>query len=180
MNIWRENGSYLRFGESKCIFLFSLSIALSAALINHLSIGAIVGWPNIEYIFHMDIGTKGISALVLLFFSSITSAAAILPTLGKKSWKVGFVISIGRFLGIIPPLNSKSGVIYFCDIASYESSILYEEELFKKCASSVPFCEADKDLIGQIWIISRISSVKYLLSLFSIISILLGTGMTFI
>ena len=176
LNIWRENGAYLRFGDAKNGVLLGVTSTLLYSFSNHVLILERVRWHTLScllergWLFNLDS-----IALLCFLLATVLTGASIVPVLTKWSLRVSIVLAIGKFFGFIKP-NEVGGVTYFLDIAGCSTWVQYKKRLEINFDASEISKEVNFDLIEQIWIISRIAAYKHIVfvvsSIFAVIGVL--------
>jgi hypothetical protein len=167
LNVWRENGAYLRFADSKNALLTGISLALLLTYTNFVLITDSHDWFSLIALW----GIASISPLDCVVFgcflaSAFLSGISIVPTLTKSSVRTNLFISLARHFSVIK-LKNQQGTIYFLDVAAYPTAIEYQKRLLNQLREGTVLTSADKDLVAQIWIVSRIASSKHFIFLFS-------------
>jgi hypothetical protein len=180
LNIWRETGSYLRYGDAKALFMLGLSSASFYSLVHFLLLGAPPSWGIFGRLMIAKIGTNGWVCVIFLLLSIIVAAASIIPTLTRGAVRVRIFIGIADLLSSADADTSREGITYFRDIARFKSSTLYLDDLKKKNVLSCDVSAADEDLVEQIWVVSRIAFSKFIAVNLSILFLTLGVVMALI
>ena len=118
LNIWRENGAFLRYGDAKALFLMSVSIAALFSFLRHTLIAPGSDWAQISYIFDADMGLHSWLTVLSFSFSALVSLLVIAPTLSDRMIRVTFFNTLGQCLQRGPIQRAELGFLTFRDIAN--------------------------------------------------------------
>lgn len=174
LNIWRENGAYLRFGDAKGLFLFGVSTTVFASYIYELLKVTQLNWSVINRITGMEATFWQYVALSLFAGSTFLSMLSVMPVLSKKSVRIRLILFTGRLLMLVRRHPDTDRVIYFMDIAGFRSHEDLESSLKKSISLKRSWTSGEEELINQIWIISRIGASKYVLFVLALTSLVSG------
>jgi uncharacterized membrane protein (DUF485 family) len=174
LNIWRENGAYLRFGDTKNGFLWGISLTFLYSYVNYELISEKFGWQTLELI-SVAAELPAIKVLGILCFSlsTLLTFISIVPTLSKSSVRTNAIVRVAKFCNVIGR-SPNPGIIYFLDIASFDTAKDYQEKVVATLGVQEANSTGDNELIEQIWIISRIAASKHFVFLVSIILLVVG------
>lgn len=162
INLWRENGSYLRFGDAKLFFLISFLTAELLLFVDHVQLTDHINFRTLRNIANLhEIGTSSVPIYMCLVAIFI-AVFGIIPSISKRLIRVNMLICFGIFIRQIPQKPNNMQNIYFVDIASYPTVANYVNAVQAQFFGSAKATSADIVLIEQIWIISRIASSKYI------------------
>lgn len=179
LNIWREIGAYLRYGDAKCIFISSLSFGALFSFLRFRLLDSGLTWDAIGRLMNSDLDAPSLLAISAFLLAFFISTNAVLPSISKSLWRVKFINWIGSYMALRGSRKSDRDVIFFVDIARHSSALDYEVVLRKSMELENEFNAAEKNLIEQIWIISKIASAKFVAANISIVSILIGSLVAF-
>ena len=174
LNIWRENGAYLRFGDAKNGVLLGVTSTLLYSFLSHILIMERVGWHTLSCLLERG-WPLNLDSIALLCFllATVLTGASIVPVLTKWSLRVSIVLVIGKFFGFIKP-NEVGGVTYFLDIAGCSTLEQYKKRLEVNFDAGEISEGSNLDLIEQIWIVSRIAAYKHIVFVVSGILAVIG------
>lgn len=174
LNIWREIGAYLRYGDAKCLFLSGLNFSLLISFVKYKLIDESLKWNLLSILMGSNIDTKSWIAIISFFVGFVISALVVMPTLSEKMVRVRIINNIGSCFHCGRVMVSNSAVSYFSNIAKFENANTYESAV--RMAMSLPdeLNVAEKDIINQIFIIAQIASSKFFAANISIVSIVVG------
>lgn len=174
LNIWRENGAYLRFGDAKNGFLAGVASTLLYAYLSHILIVDDVGWHTMSRILESDQILASQAVVVVSFFAgAFFTTLSIIPVLTKNSVRINAVLAVAAFFGTVREPN-ELGIIFFLDIAGFGTADKYRERIEKSFDTNRIDGSLNANLIEQIWIVSRIASAKHFVFLASTVLVLFG------
>jgi hypothetical protein len=173
LNIWRENGAYLRYGDAKCLFLATSCIALFFSFLTYQSISELAPWSVIGALKALSLSMSAYVALFSFSLGALVSLIAVMPSLSANLGRVRLLNVVGRFLHFGGKVTSPTDVVYFDQVARYPSAEHYEVALNSRLEPA-DWSPADKDLINQIWIVSQIASSKFTAAKISILCLSIG------
>ncbi|NKX75016.1 hypothetical protein HGG73_12705 [Rhodobacteraceae bacterium R_SAG3] len=176
LNVWRENGAYLRYGDAKALFLMGLSVAVLFSFLKQVLIVPGNEWSQIQQLFLFSFGFGNGFFAIVFCLSALVALGSLLPTLSPKMVRVSIYCKIGVFLSRDPMIGGGLGVITFRDIAKFKSSKDYFDALCKKEIFENGCSSADEDLAHQIWVISKIAFSKFVAVNISASLLALGVG----
>lgn len=179
LNIWREIGAYLRYGDAKCIFLSGLSFGLLLSFFRFKLIDSSASWEIFGRIAYISISPPEWTALTAFGLAFLIPALAIIPSISGKLLYANILNSIGNYLSTNTSSNKEKNIIYFLNISAFRTEDSYEEALRSRINIPENFNKADKELISQIWIISRIATSKFIAANISVIGIIVGLFFAF-
>lgn len=172
LNVWRENGAYLRFADAKNTAIAALSTTLLVSYYKYVYIIPSVNWNILEIFKFSHADEKHILVLFLLFFSMLISTLSVLPTLSKGSWRTNFFNQLGTSVGVLPSPEGATSIVYFLDIAAHPNLESYETALSSMMGYSMG--PEEQAIASQVWSVSRIAAAKYMQNLISIFLLLFG------
>lgn len=175
LNMWRENGANLRFGETKNLIVFGVSTALIADFLHRSQPDALPRW-SFQAIGSVMIQSPYHALITLaLGLSILVSVLSVFPNISGRYLRVRLVLRACRGLRIIRREPNLERTVYFVDIAAYPAPDGYAAALKSNGVTATDWSRAERDLIEQIWVVSRIATVKFVLfSLSMILTLLAG------
>lgn len=161
LNIWRENGAYLRYGDAKNLFVLGISMTVAGVAFRHFSTGEI-SWPFFGFSASNNICLSDVLALVAILLALFFSTWGFLPSLSKRQQRIATILWIGKKISVIPSTCNRKNAVYFIDVSLYEDANAYKKALLELYNIESELSGVEQDLIEQIWLVSRISAVKYI------------------
>ncbi|MEX5600691.1 Pycsar system effector family protein [Pseudophaeobacter sp. C1-32P7] len=174
LNIWRENGAFLRYGDAKALFLMSVSIAALFSFLRHTLIAPGSDWAQISYIFDADMGLHSWLTVLSFSFSALVSLLVIAPTLSDRMIRVTFFNTLGQCLQRGPIQRAELGFLTFRDIAKHSDADEYVDRLRELDVLNRDADEKNENLARQVWVISRIAYAKFSAVNLSLLSLAIG------
>lgn len=160
LNIWREVGAYLRYGDAKSVLLLSLASGLFYWL-SQVQFGVTVFNVSALALSFWATGFSTSTAALSLFGTAVLiGVLGFLPALTKKSIRVHFWVWLGFKFSLISVRETDANCVFFVDIASFSDADAYTVTLLNNLELTNP-CQADREAIRQIWIVSRIGTAKF-------------------
>lgn len=177
INIWREVGAYLRYGDAKCLFFCGVSFSLLFSFLRFVLLDGNLSWEVIDRLLYSGADMLDWVAIISLSISFLFTVFAVKPSLSGRLLRVDVINGISEFF-CRHELESGA-VIYFRDISRYESSSAYGDALRVSMKREPPLTVAEEHLVKQIWIVSRIANAKFVASDISAAAIVVGVLFAF-
>ena len=175
LNIWRENGAYLRFGDAKNGFLSGISATMLYSYLKYILIVDEFSWHSINQILVGSQFRITVYTTILCFFvAAFLSTVSIVPTLSKSSFRTRATLSLASFFSVVGPAQDRR-VVYFLDIAAFDTVDDYRECVRAAIDSADIESTGNQELLEQIWIVARIASSKHFTFLISMSLIIIGS-----
>lgn len=179
LNIWRENGANLRFGETKNLIAFGVTTALFAEFLNRAQNGNLPRWSYAAFADAMGRDIQHALVMIALGLSIAISILSVFPNLSGRYWRLKGTLRFCRALGLLrAPDGAKTS--YFMDVAAFPSPADYAKALLEAGASQTEWTIAERDMITQIWIVSRIAAMKFAMFAASMILTLIAAAAIFV
>lgn len=176
LNIWRETGAYLRYADTKCVLFAGLSAGLLFSLWKWEWKLENPPWGVISGMSLAEVGWAAWVSAGALVAAFLLTTSALLPALSQRAIQLGVLRQIGTLIGWDSAKRRARSIVYFADIASFDSAESYEKryrEIFDLGGESE---EGDRMLIEQIWVIARITQAKFVAVNMATWLILIGTA----
>lgn len=180
LNIWRENGAYLRYGDAKNVFVLGISMTALGVVFTHLSTNGEITWPFFGFRASDNIGWSEVLTLTAILLAFLFSSWGFLPALSKRQPTITAIFWIGKKIGIIPSTHNLKNVVYFVDVSAYENATAYQNALLELCNKESEWSCVEQDLIQQIWFVSRISAGKYITFYLSVYCLIFGMAISWL
>ncbi|MEM8774975.1 MAG: Pycsar system effector family protein [Pseudomonadota bacterium] len=180
LNIWRENGAYLRFADAKNGIIASVALTILISYVQYFLISSRTNWFSIPEILAVaDVRAVEYIICAALLTAFLLSSLSIVPTLSKNALRTELFVAMARFFSVIR-YQEKQGIVYFLDVAAFPSHEAYRRRL-AECVHNEDFDDlANRDLVEQIWLVSRIGSAKHFVFLNSAVLVLVALILSFI
>jgi Family of unknown function (DUF5706) len=180
ISIWQESGNNLRFGEAKCIFLFSISLAILIAYLQSIVSSDKFDLSIVHRMYFASLMPLQYTTIAVMCISVLTSLTAITPVLSSSSKRVDLLCRLGKIVRLLPPRQRSASIVYFMDIAAFGSADNYEASLHAGMARENNFNSGERELVAQIWFVSRIAASKYVLLTFSAYALIIACALAFV
>lgn len=160
LNVWRENGAYLRLADTKNSAIAVISTALFTAYFKYTFAVSVLDWSTLQQDVWQKKSTYEYLTLALLLLSAALAALSVVPTLSKRSIRTRLFLAIGTRIGLLAPPNADTTCVYFMDVARYRSQNDFSARLEKHL--EIELTKENLEIAGQLWIVSRIAVAKYI------------------
>lgn len=180
LNILREVGNSVRYGDAKCVVIAGVSFALLVSYLQYLLAEPGKTWEIMLSHDLTDLGRKDLFIISLLFVSFVLSSLAFIPSTSKKSYRIRFINSINKILRQDEGSPGNYGVVYFRDIAMHDTFEEYGASLEEKFDSGRDLDQVEFDLVTQVWIVSRIATAKFIIANCSIYFLFSAVALFFV
>ena len=179
LNVLREVGNSVRYGDAKCVVIAGVSFTLLMSYLQFLWGAPGKTWGIMASNDVSRLGGKDFLIIVLLFSSFVLSALALIPSISRKSYRISFVNLINKKLYRNEAVSEGYGIVYFRDIAMHESLEEYGASLERKFDTGKGLDQVEADLSAQVWIVSRIATAKFIVANFSVYFLLSAVALFF-
>tara|TARA_E500000318_G_C3545728_1_gene206616 strand:+ start:309 stop:899 length:591 start_codon:yes stop_codon:yes gene_type:complete len=168
LNVLREVGNSVRYGDAKCVVIAGVSFTLLMSYLQFLwgAPGRTWGIMTSRDVSGLD--AKDFLIIALLFSSFVLSALALMPSISRKSCRISFVNWINKKLYQSEAVSENYGIVYFRDISMHKTLEEYGVSLERKFDSGKNLDQVESDLAAQVWIVSRIATMKFIVANFSV------------
>ena len=168
LNVLREVGNSVRYGDAKCVVIAGVSFTLLMSYLQFLwgAPGRTWGIMTSRDVSGLD--AKDFLIIALLFSSFVLSALALMPSISRKSCRISFVNWINKKLYQSEAVSGNYGIVYFRDISMHKTLEEYGVSLERKFDSGKNLDQVESDLAAQVWIVSRIATMKFIVANFSV------------
>jgi hypothetical protein len=128
LNVWRENGAYLRYGDAKCVFLATTGLALFLSFSSFFGLIEGSPWSAVTNFGSTQLGPYGAAAAICFLLATLVALLAAIPTLSKRMLRVRLLLWFDGLLarGRLSPSPSK--VIFFQDVRRFQSESDYTHD----------------------------------------------------
>ena len=168
LNVFREVGNSVRYGDAKCVVIAGVSFTLLLSYLQFLLGGQRETWGIVSSDNFPVLVEKDFLIIALLFSSFILSALALIPSISRKSCRISFLNWVNTKMYQSEEVSKNQGIVYFRDIAMYKTLEEYGLSLERKFDSGKPLDQVEADLSAQVWIVSRIATAKFIVANFAV------------
>tara|TARA_E500000305_G_scaffold46859_1_gene36568 strand:+ start:65 stop:655 length:591 start_codon:yes stop_codon:yes gene_type:complete len=168
LNVLREVGSSVRYGDAKCVVIAGVSFTLLMSYLQFLWGAPGRTWGIMASRDVSGLDAKDFLIIALLFSSFVLSALALMPSISRKSCRISFVNWINKKLYQSEAVSENYGIVYFRDISMHKTLEEYGVSLERKFDSGKNLDQVESDLAAQVWIVSRIATMKFIVANFSV------------
>lgn len=161
LNVWREVGAYVRYGDAKLLAVIGLATGFLYAQISYLSINEKFALQDIVLLGSVEVSLAHRVSVALSIFSCAIGLASFFPTLSKYSFRTKFFLRVGTSFKIIPAREGSAKSVYFAEIATYANLDAFQRELKEQFVQEEKFTDRQIQISDQIIILSRIAASKY-------------------
>lgn len=179
LNVLREVGNSVRYGDAKCVVIAGVSFTLLMSYLQFLWGAPGKTWGIMSSGDVSGLSGKDFLIIVLLFSSFILSALALIPSTSRKSYRISLLNWINKKLYQSEAI-SNDGIVYFRDIAMYETLEEYGASLKERFDSGSGLDKVESDLSAQVWIVSRIATAKFIVANFSVYFLFSAVALFFV
>ena len=180
LNVLREVGNSVRYGDAKCVVIAGVSFTLLMSYLQYLwgAPGKTWGIMASHDVSRLD--GADFLIIALLFSSFVLAALALIPSLSRKSHRISFVNFLNKKLYRNQTIPEDYGIVYFRDIAMHETLEEYGASLERKFGTGKGLDPVEADLSAQVWIVSRIATAKFILANFSVYFLFSAVALFFV
>jgi len=168
LNVLREVGNSVRYGDAKCVVIAGVSFTLLMSYLQFLWGAPGRTWGIMASRDVSGLDAKDFLIIALLFSSFVLSALALMPSISRKSCRISFVNWINKKLYQSEAISENYGIVYFRDISMHKTLEEYGVSLERKFDSGKNLDQVESDLAAQVWIVSRIATMKFIVANFSV------------
>ena len=168
LNVLREVGNSVRYGDAKCVVIAGVSFTLLMSYLQFLWGAPGRTWGIMASRDVSGLDAKDFLIIALLFSSFVLSALALMPSISRKSCRISFVNWINKKLYQSEAVSENYGIVYFRDISMHKTLEEYGISLERKFDSGKNLDQVESDLAAQVWIVSRIATMKFIVANFSV------------
>ena len=168
LNVLREVGNSVRYGDAKCVVIAGVSFTLLMSYLQFLWGAPGRTWGIMASRDVSGLDAKDFLIIALLFSSFVLSALALMPSISRKSCRISFVNWINKKLYQSEAISENYGIVYFRDISMHKTLEEYGISLERKFDSGKNLDQVESDLAAQVWIVSRIATMKFIVANFSV------------
>lgn len=168
LNVLREVGNSVRYGDAKCVVIAGVSFTLLMSYLQFLWGAPGKTWGIMVASDVSGVAGKDFLIIGLLSFSFVLSALALIPSISRSSCRINFLNWVNKILYQSKVTAKINGIVYFRDISMYKSLEEYGVSLEKKFDSGAGLDPVEADLCAQVWIVSRIATAKFIVANFSV------------
>jgi hypothetical protein len=168
LNVLREVGNSVRYGDAKCVVIAGVSFTLLMSYLQFLWGAPGRTWGIMASRDVSGLDAKDFLIIALLFSSFVLSALALMPSISRKSCRISFVNWINKKLYQSEAVSENYGIVYFRDISMHKTLEEYGVSLERKFDSGKNLDQVESDLAAQVWIVSRIATMKFIVANFSV------------
>lgn len=168
LNVLREVGNSVRYGDAKCVVIAGVSFTLLMSYLQFLWGAPGRTWGIMASRDFSGLDAKDFLIIALLFSSFVLSTLALMPSISRKSCRISFVNWINKKLYQSEAVSESYGIVYFRDISMHKTLEEYGISLEKKFDSGKNLDQVESDLAAQVWIVSRIATMKFIVANFSV------------
>lgn len=168
LNVLREVGNSVRYGDAKCVVIAGVSFTLLMSYLQFLWGAPGRTWGIMASRDFSGLDAKDFLIIALLFSSFVLSALALMPSISRKSCRISFVNWINKKLYQSEAVSENYGIVYFRDISMHKALEEYGVSLERKFDSGKKLDQVESDLAAQVWIVSRIATMKFIVANFSV------------
>lgn len=161
LNVWREVGAYLRYGDAKLLAVIGIATGFLYAQISFLSINDSFALRDVVLLSSVEVGSVHRISVALNTLSCTIGVASFFPTLSKYGYRTQFLLRVGTSFRIIPSRVGPARFVYFSEIAAFANLNTFRFEIEKHLTQGVELTEKQKQIAEQIYIVSRIAASKY-------------------
>lgn len=161
LNVWRENGAYLRYADAKALFVLGISIASLFSFLKHSLISDNSDWSLIKQLWISDLSCWSLVSILFFVLAAGVAASAVIPVISEGMNAVNFFNQLGFYFHTETSPEDDRDFIYFKSIAAAKNSDAYFQKLMSVGVFKDDVEEADRQLVTQIWVISRITFSKF-------------------
>ncbi|WP_193172784.1 hypothetical protein [Nisaea nitritireducens] len=180
LNVLREVGNSVRYGDAKCVVIAGVSFTLLMSYFRFLWDAPGKTWGIMASIDVSGLDGKDTLIIALLFSSFVLSALALIPSTSRKSYRISFLNWVNKKLYQSEAISKSNGIVYFRDIAMYETLEEYGVSLESKFESGKGLDQVECDLSAQVWVVSRIATAKFIVANFSVYFLFSAVALFFV
>ncbi len=156
VNVWRECGAWLRFAETKNVFLFGLLISGGSYLGVDREVSVVLSSP-MQW---QAISRRNI-ALLLFLAALAVLLVSFVPSLSRTAIRRRLTLRGVDFLASNWFQTNLSGSLYFAEIARYSSWKDFKGALEVRIGSQ--YADSNDAVFEQLWNVAQIALYKHVM-----------------